>query len=122
MERTDIAVSYDIEDSEMRLPPTTETALFRIVQESLNNTARHSGAGSVEIAYRMDERRVTVAITDDGCGFDAPTQIERVEGEIGIGLIGMQERVNGLGGRLEIVTSPGAGTSVRTAVPLGSVR
>jgi signal transduction histidine kinase len=97
-----------------RLPSEVETALYRIVQESLTNVVKHARATSVSILLTAREGWVTAVIEDDGRGFaregDAETE--------GLGLVGMRERVALLDGRLGIETSEGAGTTIKVEVPL----
>ncbi|OGN86612.1 MAG: hypothetical protein A2X23_04510 [Chloroflexi bacterium GWC2_73_18] len=101
-----------------RLPGHIEVALFRIVQEAISNVARHAEAEHVRIGLARDGDTVTVTVADDGRGFDA----ERIGREPGhderVGLIGMQERVALLGGRMEIRSGRGQGTEVVVEVPL----
>lgn len=99
---------------ENRLPPAVETALYRIVQESLTNIARHARASTVSVLLEHREGRIRAIIEDDGCGFD-PVQVRASAG--GLGLYGMQERVELLGGVFRIESS-NAGTAVVVEVPV----
>jgi signal transduction histidine kinase len=112
-----------------RLSPEIETALYRVVQEAINNIARHAAAHNVEIRLVLDEGVSTVNIVDDGIGFDlgelnsAIKDIEKKDAPLpddtrGLGIIGMQERIELLGGELDIITSPGNGTQIHIRVPL----
>jgi len=85
-----------------------ELALYRIAQEALNNTLKHAGATDVQIHLQKVQDTVTMAIHDNGCGFNLA---EKSKGG-GMGLANMQDRTAALGGKLEIVTQPGAGTSI----------
>jgi len=96
-----------------RLQPEIETALYRIVQEALTNIVKHARASRVSIVLSERERAVTVVIEDDGIGF-AP----RSAREDGLGLVGMRERVALVGGRLEIESREGAGTTLLVEVPV----
>jgi len=96
-----------------RLPPEVETALYRIVQESLTNVVKHAHAATVSIVLARGDDSVSLVVEDDGVGFDPATPSEG-----GIGLVGMQERVALLGGRLSIESRPGAGTTFQAEVPL----
>jgi signal transduction histidine kinase len=106
------AIGFD----DRRLPPDTETALYRIVQEALTNVRRHSQASSAGVLLEWCKAgRVRVFIEDDGTGFvpvadDFPQRI---------GLIGMRERAEMLAGSLTIESSPGKGTSIIVEVPDG---
>jgi NarL family two-component system sensor histidine kinase LiaS len=92
---------------ERPLPLPLEQALFRVAQEALTNTARHSRAGSVEVDLVWQGNLVTLTVSDDGRGFD-PTEADSK----GLGLQSMQERIAALGGHLEVNSKPGSGTEV----------
>jgi PAS domain S-box-containing protein len=95
------------------LPRKQSVELLRILQEALANVRRHSGAKNVEVRLRTDEEAILIEVTDDGRGFDPGSP------RTGIGLVGMQERVEGLGGNIELRSHPGEGTRVRVRVPVG---
>jgi len=111
-EQTGIAVDFGAALGSDRLPGELETALYRIVQESLTNVVKHARARHVSIALTRMEGYVTAVVEDDGQGFDPDA-----EGD-GFGLIAMRERLGLLGGRLRIESSPGAGTTIAADVPL----
>ncbi len=96
-----------------RLPPPLETALFRIVQEALNNVARHARARRVAVLLRWEAGTIRLRITDDGQGFDPQT----VQAGEHVGLWSMQERVKRLNGRFRVESAPGAGTTVEATIP-----
>ncbi|HUZ14581.1 MAG TPA: GAF domain-containing sensor histidine kinase [Gaiellaceae bacterium] len=96
-----------------RFPPEVETALYRLVQESLTNIVKHAHAKSVSILLTQKPGFVSVVVEDDGVGFEPG----RATGD-GIGLLGMRERVGLFGGRLILESRPGAGTTVVAEVPL----
>ena len=91
-----------------RLPAEVETALFRVVQEAMNNVARHACATQVDVLVEHRGDRVMVMVEDNGVGFD-PDQVLRGDR---VGLIGLRERADALGGTLAVESSPGAGTTV----------
>jgi signal transduction histidine kinase len=98
---------------EERLPSPVETALFRIVQEGLTNIVRHANANSVAVRLVQEQGLVMLEISDDGVGFD-PQQFEALEhGGRGLGLLGMRERAEILGGAFELESAIGKGTTVR---------
>lgn len=101
-----------------RPPPSIETALFRIVQEGLNNARAHAGVG-VQVTVRINEQSgiVRVNIADDGCGFDLMANGTK-EGPRGFGLAFMRERIERLGGRFEIASAPGKGCCLLAEIPL----
>ena len=98
---------------EKRLPIEVETALFRIVQESLTNVVLHAKAARVDVLLSMTGKRVSAIIEDNGVGFiPASAMIEEQ-----LGLFGMRERVEMLGGTFTIESSPGKGATVKAEVP-----
>jgi PAS domain S-box-containing protein len=94
--------------------PTTSTALFRILQETLTNVARHAAATRAEVILQQERDHLVLAIRDNGRGFDQsdPTLAGA------LGLVGMRERAAMLGGWLSVSSAPGKGTSVIARVPL----
>jgi signal transduction histidine kinase len=112
-EQTGIRVDFHSALSEKRLPGEVETALYRVVQESLTNIVKHANARSVSISVARRDSAVAAVIEDDGEGFDP-----RVVREGGVGLLGMRERLALLDGRLEVESRPGAGTTLVAEVPL----
>ena len=93
------------------LPEEHRTCIFRVVQEAVRNAARHSGAQLIRIYLRQEASAIRASVQDDGRGFD-PAQ------ERGLGMIGMQERVVHLGGRLQVDSEPGRGTIVSFELPM----
>lgn len=100
---------------EAQLPLRIEAELYRIAQEALENVRRHACATEVTLTIRIDERRVRLAIRDDGQGFDP-----RAQRTGHYGLIGMRERARSLGGTLRITSRPGQGATVSADVPLAT--
>jgi signal transduction histidine kinase len=112
-EQTGIQVDFGAALGEERLPGEVETALYRIVQESLTNVVKHARARRVSIALTRMQHSVKAVVEDDGQGFDPENTREG-----GFGVVGMRERLFLLGGRLRIESSPGAGTTIAADVPL----
>jgi signal transduction histidine kinase len=112
-EQTGIAVDFEAALPDGRLPAEIETALYRIVQESLTNVVKHAHARNVSVLLTRKNGAVAAVIEDDGRGFD-PEQTR----EEGVGLVGMRERVALLDGRLEIESREGAGTTLVVELPL----
>lgn len=100
-----------------RLSPRVETTLYRVVQEGLHNAARHSGASHVHVRFAVDRDAVHCSVRDNGRGFDLAAAHSQ-KGERGLGLLGMRERLNALGGELRIDSTPGCGTELKITVPL----
>ena len=112
-EATGIAVELESRLGEQRLPSEVETTLYRIVQESLTNVAKHAGAQRVSVLLVRRPGVASAVIEDDGHGF---TDDDETRG--GIGLSGMRERVALLDGRLTVESERGNGTSLVAEVPL----
>jgi signal transduction histidine kinase len=101
-----------------RLAPELETILYRIVQESLNNVAKHARAGRVTVTVdQPDAGQVRLRVHDDGVGFDASNAGQLLR-EGHFGLAGMRERASLVGGSLEVESQPGSGTTVVARLPL----
>jgi signal transduction histidine kinase len=98
-----------------------ELAVFRICQEALNNIAAHAGAEHVTIAFQADARRSILVVEDDGCGFVIPDRWSDLERFGHLGLMGMAERVELLGGVFEVFSNEGEGTTIRTSIPRAEV-
>ena len=101
-----------------RLPPSVEIALYRIVQEGLTNAAKYAQATRVWIEIQQTDHLVRGSLRDNGAGFDVTETLTR-RGERGIGLVGMRERAEALGGTLQVKSAPGRGTEVLVTIPLG---
>jgi len=97
-------------------PPEAETGIFRIVQESVNNIVKHSGAAAATVRIRKQARRVEITVEDNGRGFDADAV--RGNPQRGFGLVGTAERARVLGGSYAVVSSPGRGTTVTVTLGL----
>lgn len=102
-----------------RLPTAMETALYRIVQEALNNTVKHAKAKNVWIRVWQVKRTLFCSVRDDGAGF-ASRQLPGASGRKGLGLVAMQERVSAIGGTLRVESEPGKGTEVSIQIGLES--
>jgi PAS domain S-box-containing protein len=97
------------------LSATAKLALYRIIQEALSNVRRHSGSGRAGLRLSRDGDQIVAEVVDAGQGFDLATA---VEGQRGLGLIGMQERATMIGGRITVESAPGEGTRVRVTVSI----
>ncbi|MBL8177747.1 MAG: sensor histidine kinase [Bryobacterales bacterium] len=111
--RTGIVVDYRSNTQE-RLHPNVETQLFRIAQEALTNTSRHSMAKVVDISLLRTNGNIQLSVSDDGGGFPvAPSSL-------GLGLLGMKERARAAGGTLTVSSQPGKGVEIRAEIPIAS--
>jgi signal transduction histidine kinase len=90
-----------------------EITLYRVVQEALNNVAKHARAGKASIELRAGPDRVSCTVRDNGVGFDTEEMLH----SDGIGLTGIRERLNALGGSLRITSRPQRGTALRAEIP-----
>jgi signal transduction histidine kinase len=121
-ERSGIKVELDLPESFERLPLDTETVLFRIVQESLTNIHRHAGSEMARIRLARDAEILVLEIEDRGHGIPNASLKHIMSGGGGVGIASMSERLEQLGGRLEIISSDHdtTGTTVRVWLPLGN--
>lgn len=110
--RTGMDVRVTAAEEDLDLPDPLRTTIYRVVQEALQNAARHSRAGQVEIVIQQGNGGLRILVQDDGQGFD-PKKTK------GIGLLGMQERVSQVGGDVVVESAPGRGTILRVQLPLG---
>jgi len=120
--RSGVNVNLDIAADLERLPTSMETALFRILQESLTNVHRHSGAAQVSVTFRNQLEKIILEVRDDGCGIRAErlVQLRDTNEGTGVGLAGMRERMQELNGKLEI-ESDGHETTMRAIVPRSAI-
>ena len=114
-QQTGIAVDFQTALADERLPAEVETALYRIVQESLTNVVKHARARHVSILLARRDGAVKALVEDDGQGFDSSRGLGVDQG---FGLVGMRERLALLGGRLEVESGPAAGTTIAAEVPV----
>lgn len=99
-----------------RLPGELETVLYRVTQEALNNVAKHAKASNVAVLLNRNTTHVSLIIEDDGVGFDYNQRL--ITGENGLGLIGMRERVELTGGKLDVESRVGHGTTIVVRIPV----
>jgi len=96
-----------------RLPIEIETALFRIIQESLTNVVLHAQASQVDVLLSLTEKQISAIVEDNGVGFNHTSIMTEEQ----LGLFGMRERVEMLGGVFTIESSPGKGATIKAEVP-----
>ena len=97
--------------------PEAELAVYRIVQEGISNAIRHGRADTIGVSMEHRDGAVVATVRDDGVGFDTGSILSRGQGERGIGLFGMQERAEYVGGHVRVASTPGQGTIVTVVVP-----
>jgi signal transduction histidine kinase len=120
--RLGIGSNFEAIGLEEKLPPQIETAFYRIVQEALNNIAKHAQADRVEVSLVKRDSRIYGSIHDNGKGFDLDKVLHPGSLEGGFGIIGIKERVSLLGGQIDIQSRPGFGTLIYIEIPYESVR
>ncbi|MCI0528902.1 MAG: sensor histidine kinase, partial [Nitrospira sp.] len=116
--RTGIQVTVEGSTGE-ELSGLIQTTLYRIVQAALNNVSKHSKATRVNIWFQQKDREIHCSIQDDGVGFNL-SEVLAKKGQQGIGLIGIRERLDALGGTLKIMSTPGKGTGLHITIPIGT--
>lgn len=107
-----IQFEIDVEEGDRSLPPERELMVFRIAQESLSNIIKHAGAANVRIILGYLPAEFSMMIADDGKGFD-----QQNSDSAGIGLMNMKQRVEVMNGTFNIVSAPGAGTTITIHIP-----
>jgi len=112
-EHTGIKITFKNIGKERRFPANMEVAIFRFVQEAIQNAYKHAEPKTIQVKLELMPERVTAIIKDDGKGFDILT---RKEGSFG--LVGMKERINMLDGQLSIDSKPGKGTLIMVQIPI----
>lgn len=115
--RSAIQVTLHLPES-VRLPGSVEIVLFRILQESLTNITKHAGSATVDVLLQLDQNVISLSVRDYGKGISAE-RLARMNGsgsDVGVGIAGMRERLNELGGRLEI-ESDSTGTLLKAFIP-----
>lgn len=113
----ELEVGLDLTEDGQRLPERVRLALYRIYQQAMANTAQHAEAKNVLVRFVLDDERVVLEVRDDGCGFEVPKRWITLARQDHLGLVGAVERAEAIDGRLEIVSEPGAGTTLRVVAP-----
>jgi two-component system sensor histidine kinase UhpB len=113
-----VEVEFTAHGLKQRLPAEMETALYRVIQESLTNTAKHAHARHAWVSLSEESGTIRARVRDDGQGFDAPAVLRTPWQDRGLGLAGMQERVMLLDGSIKIESQPDQGTSIEVAIPV----
>lgn len=113
-DKAGIVCRFNPTGEERRLPPDVEEAIYRVIQEALNNVRKHAGARSAEVSLSLKGSQLTARVADDGAGFDPETA--RPDGVRKLGVLGMRERMQALGGDLVVTSAPGQGTEITATV------
>ncbi|MGE5138193.1 MAG: GAF domain-containing protein [Rudaea sp.] len=114
----DIRVYLQMQGAASALSPKLQTALFRLVQESLNNVRKHAHASSVWIDLELDGSWAALAVRDDGQGFEPDKAFADARRRGSVGMVQMRERAERAGGAFEFETRPGQGTTIRVKLPI----
>jgi signal transduction histidine kinase/ABC-type uncharacterized transport system substrate-binding protein len=115
--RLNAQVTFNADEC-LHIPPVIAIVLYRLTQEALTNIAKHASAKQVRVELRCSFRDVRLVIEDDGRGFAFAEAMALDGPQIGVGLMGMRERIDFLGGELHISTTPGSGTIISALLPL----
>ncbi len=118
-ERTGISVNIQGTQSVEQLDAEMKTVLYRVLQEGLNNVVKHANANSIEIDLKKEERAISLTIVDDGSGFDPDELADIKPGSGGLGLRGIRERLELVGGNFNLESNLGSGTVLRVWIPYG---
>jgi PAS domain S-box-containing protein len=113
-----LKIHLDLKEEGERLPSGVRLALYRIYQESVNNVVRHSHASELTVRLRVDGRQALLETRDNGVGFSLPKDWVSLARDGHLGLVGMKERAEAVGGVLQVETRPGQGARLRVVVPL----
>lgn len=113
--RAGIPVTVECPDA--ALSPTAQSALYRIIQQALKNVSKHAHATCASVRVVMEPRSVRCTIADDGIGFKISAAKRQANVERGLGLVGMRERTDALGGTFEVSSAPGKGTRIQIIIP-----
>jgi two-component system sensor histidine kinase NreB len=113
LSRSDSSIVLHHENVPANLSPNLTLSLFRIVQEALQNALKYSQAGTIAVLLRGSSKDLTLTITDDGIGFDVDASVGK-----GLGLISIDERIEAIGGTLDIRSEAGVGSTLTIVVPI----
>jgi len=113
-----VYATLKVSGNERRFSPEVELTLFRIVQEALRNIAKHAQASKAEVKFQFDKHKIRLTISDDGTGFEPPESLGNLLHAGKLGLAGIQERVQLLGGSLKLQSKPGKGTTLIASAPI----
>ncbi|MBI4300765.1 MAG: hypothetical protein HY677_06480 [Chloroflexi bacterium] len=118
MDAAGVHLDFEAEGLQRRLDPSVESTVFRVVQEAVHNIVKHARARNAWVRMRADNGLVKVSVEDDGQGFDVQGFFELANGTQSLGLLGMRERAELLGGTCSVTSAPGRGTRIDVEVPV----
>jgi PAS domain S-box-containing protein len=114
----ELSLALNLDEDGQRLSESTRMTLFRVYQELINNVIRHANATQILVEFHLEENKALLSVEDNGVGFDAPEDWVELARSGHLGLVGVQERVQMVGGDVNIVPVPGKGTRINVEVPL----
>jgi signal transduction histidine kinase len=114
----EIKIHFDVQGDASRLAPKSQSALYRLAQEALNNIRKHAHATNVWLNLSFDDKGANLVVRDDGQGFDMIKALDAARGRGSVGILQMRERTERAGGTFEIETDVGKGTTIRVKLPL----
>lgn len=112
-----IEVHFECEGTPEGLPTDMEVAIYRILQEALNNVKKHAEATEVQVLVQFTNRQIILMVQDNGHGFDMPESITDFAGRGSFGVMGLQERAQLFGGKIEVESKRNEGTTIRLIIP-----
>ena len=118
LEPAGVEVTFDMDEALPELSGEQEIILFRVLQEAIHNVVQHAAAAHVNIGLYVVEPDVVVTLQDDGRGFSVGDTLDPRSGHLGLGLLGMRERLALIGGRLDVRSAAHKGTRLRVTIPL----
>jgi len=117
-----LEVLLEFKAPEQKIPPPVETAVYRVVQEALQNARKHSGVGEARVLIAFEPKQVSIKIRDHGSGFDPVEVEEKIRQGSSQGIAGMRERILTLGGEFDVFAEPGRGTLISAIIPFARPR
>jgi signal transduction histidine kinase len=115
--RSDVRIDFEADPGVANAPKGLNTAVFRVIQEAVNNALRHAHASTIRVVLRDEPDALRVEIEDDGVGFDTEVVERRIRRGEHLGLLGMTERVRGAGGTINLDSAPGGGSRIAVRIP-----
>ncbi len=119
-EYSNVPITLNLDSSvvDLALTPDAELVLYRAAQEAINNSLRHANPSTIQVVLRQQDDTIELLVSDDGHGFIVPSHLSSLVAHKHLGLAGLQDRVQKIGGRVEVSSSPGQGTIIRVDIPL----
>ena len=114
----EIKMHLNVQGDAARLAPKSQSALYRLAQEALNNIRKHAHASNVWLDFNFDDQWATLVVRDDGAGFDMMKALDAARGRGSVGILQMRERTERAGGTFEIETDVGKGTRIQVKLPV----